>query len=373
MIATLTIKSNMKKILLAIFLLFFFSVVVNAQAKKVLLEEFTGAHCSQCPLGVYYTDSMLTLHPDLIAVALHSYPISDAMDFAEIDTLFDTYSQGAPLGAIDRICSGSSSNLTAVFVNQWNGNISQRLSMPADLTLSITPSWISATRNITAQVSINIVSNMSAGDYRLSLYVVEDSVTGTGSGYDQLNIYDTDASSPFYGMGNPIVGFIHRHVARALLPSSWGLQGLILSSPTIGQNFYHTFNYTLPVSYNENRVHLVAFVYKFTSNHTGDEVLNVTEEQLLQSPSSVLNSEFAGDELQVYPNPLSEQVVLEFAHDVTNAAFILYDVYGKAKKTIENISGSRMVIHRENMTSGIYFYKVVDEKKKNYNGKLVVN
>src|SRR5829696_7658597 len=169
----------MKKKLLLVFL--FCSSVLFGQTKKVLLEEYTGAHCSQCPVGTYYVDSMLALYPDLITVALHAYPISDAMDFAEIDTLFDTYSQGAPLGAIDRVCSGSSSTQTAAFVFTWNSNIQQRLSVPAALTVNIISSWNFSTRNITAQVNVNIVSNMPSGDYRLGLYIVEDSVTGTGS------------------------------------------------------------------------------------------------------------------------------------------------------------------------------------------------
>jgi hypothetical protein len=80
---------------------------------------------------------MLALYPNLIAVALHAYTSHDAMNFAEIDTLYNTYSQGAPLGAVDRICPGSSSVQTATFVYTWNGNIQQRLAAPAVLTLSI--------------------------------------------------------------------------------------------------------------------------------------------------------------------------------------------------------------------------------------------
>ncbi|SRR5258706_156999 len=360
----------MKKNLLSILLLFF-SIVLSAQTKKVLLEEFTGANCGNCPLGAYYVDSMLALYPNLVSVALHAYSVTDAMDFAEIDTLNNVYSQGAPLAAIDRVCGGSSSSQTAVFVNTWNANIQQRLSVPAALTISIVPSWNSSTRNITAQVDVNILSNIPSGDYRLGLYVVEDSVTGAGAGYDQENFYDTDPNSPFFGMGNPIVGFVHKHVARALLPSSWGLQGLIPSTPLTGQNFNHTFNYTLPALYNENRIHLVAFVYRFTSNHISDEVLNVSEEKLLQSPAAVLDEVSAVNEIEVYPNPFSQYVVLKFAHPIGDAAFILYDVHGKKLKPIENISGSSMVFHLENSERGIYFYKIIDREKRIYSGKLI--
>ncbi len=359
----------MKKNSLAL-ILFFSFVISHAQTKKVLLEEFTGANCGNCPLGSYYADSMLALYPNLISVSLHAYQVTDAMDFPEIDTLDNTYSQGAPLAAIDRICGGSSSTQTAVFVNTWNGNIQQRLSVPAALTVSIVPSWNSSTRNISAQVGIDILSNIPAGDYRLSLYIVEDSVTGTGAGYDQESFYDTDPNSPFFGMGNPIVGFVHKHVARALLPSSWGLQGLIPSAPITGQNFNHTFNYALPALYDENRVHLVAFVYRFTSNHTGDEVLNVSEEKLLQSPAGVLGN-IPGTEIEVYPNPFSQRVVLKFVQGIEDASFILYDLYGKKIKSLENISGGSIILHRGNLESGIYFYQVIDGKKKAYSGKLI--
>ena len=45
--------------------------LVQAQTKKVLLEEFTGARCGNCPMGSYYIDSMLAKYPDLITVSLH--------------------------------------------------------------------------------------------------------------------------------------------------------------------------------------------------------------------------------------------------------------------------------------------------------------
>ena len=361
----------MKKNLLFIFLLLF-SVALNAQTKKVLLEEYTGAHCSQCPLGTHYVDSMLSLHPNLITVALHAYNNPDAMFFAEIDTLYDTYSQGAPLGAVDRICTGSSSGYTAIFATQWNARIQQQLSVPAALTVSIVPSWNSSTRNITAQVGIDIYSNMPAGDYRLGMYVVEDSVTGTGFGYDQSNIYNQDPNSPYFGMGDPIIGFIHRHVARAVLPSSWGLQGLIPSSPVTGQNFNHTFNYTLPASYNENHVHLVAFVYKFTGTHTGDEVLNVSEEKLLQGPAGVLSNVQSVDEPVIYPNPASKNAVLQLAGQVQDASVTLYDMYGKKMHTTGSVSGTRVVFNCEDINCGLYLYKVIEQGKIIYSGKLMV-
>jgi hypothetical protein len=274
----------MRRILLSCFLLF--SLSDFAQTKKVLLEEFTGAHCGICPNGAYYTDSMLQMHPDLIAVAIHTYGSYDAMVFPAIDTLGITYAQGAPLGAIDRICGTPPSNNTGVYINQWDANITTREQMSPPVSVNLLPSWNSSSRLITTTVTVNILTNLPTGDYRISLYVVEDSVVGSGSGYDQANTFNMQVGSQWYGLGDPIVGYVHRHVARALLPGTWGRAGVIPSSPTASQSFSTTFTYTLPVGYNENRVHLVAFVNEVSANHTADEILNAEEASLL-GPSGI--------------------------------------------------------------------------------------
>jgi hypothetical protein len=77
--------------------------MANAQTKRVLLEEFTGTACGNCPMGVYYIDSLQVKYPGLIAVSLHSFAPYDAMNFPEIDSLFTSYAGGVPCGAIDRI------------------------------------------------------------------------------------------------------------------------------------------------------------------------------------------------------------------------------------------------------------------------------
>jgi hypothetical protein len=274
----------MRKVVLLSFLSC--SLFTFAQTKKVLLEEFTGAHCGICPNGAYYADSMLQMHPDLIAVAIHTYGSYDAMVFPAIDTLGITYAQGAPLGAIDRICPTAPSNNTGVYLSQWDANITTREQMSPQVSISLIPAWNSSTRLITTTVTVNILSNLPTGDYRISLYVVEDSVVGTGSGYDQSNTFDQQVGSQWYGLGDPIVGYVHRHVARALLPGAWGRSGVIHSSPTTGQTFNTTFTYTLPAGYNENRVHLVAFVNEVSASHTTDEVLNAEEATLL-GPSGI--------------------------------------------------------------------------------------
>ncbi len=329
-----------------------------SQTKKVLLEEFTGAHCGICPNGAYYTDSMLDMHPDLIAVAIHTYPGGDAMVFPAIDTIGTTFAQGAPLGAIDRICSTPPSTNTGVYINQWDNAITQRELVSPSLTVSVTPAWNSSTRNITANISVNILANLPAGDYRISLYVVEDSVTGTGSGFDQSNSFDQMPGSHWYGLGDPIVGYVHRHVARALLPGAWGRTGVLPSSPLNGQSFTTTFNYTLPAGCDENRVTLIAFVNEVSSAHDADQVLNAEQVDLIGP--TWMNEMFPASPLLVYPSSSEGLFNVEFAH--VDANYYVYDVMGRAVQSGKLRDGNVTVIDLTTETGGYYSIVIISEE-----------
>ncbi len=207
-----------------------------------------------------------------------------------------------------------------------------------------------------ADVSINILDNLPAGDYRISLYVTEDSVTGTGPGYDQSNLYHTVVGNPFYGMGNFIAGYVHKHVARALLPSSWGLAGVIPASPVSGQNFSHSFNHTLPPSYDEKKISLIAFVSRHTANHQGDEVLNAGHQKLLQTATNIavtLNNSGG----MAFPNPSAD--FLDFSAFCSSANRLKIQIFSGDGKCIseQNVPCASPRIFM-NLPPGLYLVRI---------------
>lgn len=341
-------------------LILFTATFANAQQRHVVLEEFTGANCGQCPMGSYTLDSMLTMYPDLIAVSLHSYGIYDAMHFADLDTIGNAFALGAPLGTVDRICSSPPSTNAGIYITQWDAAIQQRLSVPAQLTVDVIPSWNSSTRNISANITVNILSNLTAGDYRITLYIVEDSVVGSGAGYDQHSYYDQQPG-PFYGLGNPIIGFVHRHVARAILPSPWGQSGIITSTPTTGQVFTTTMNYTLPANYDENKVHLVALVNRVSSDHAGDEVMNAGEVALLATGSAIGEISTQAT-MNLFPNPAYDDVTITFGQQQRNCFVEILDVNGKIIRR-ENVADNSTSHHMNISTlpDGIYFLRATSD------------
>jgi hypothetical protein len=333
---------------------YFFS---SAQTKKVVFEEICGANCGNCPSGAWIVDSLAKKYSNLIGVSIHSYGVADAMYFSgcdSIDNLINTQG-GAPFGDLDRMkypVSNSPLFMLFGYLAKWDSVVQVRLASLSKLTVSILPTWTSATRNISAQINIHIISDLPSGDYRVSLYVVEDSVVGTGTGYDQENLYDTSPSgNPFFGMGNPIGGYAHRNVVRVALPSPLGQAGVLPANPMSGQDYSSTINYTLPASVNENKTSLVAFVYKYAPTGANNEMLNA-EKAALMSTSTGISSTDNGSISDVYPNPTTGKIYFAAKDE-----FTLYDIIGIEIQ--KNISSE---IDLSAYPSGIYFIRLQGNK-----------
>ena len=111
------------------------------------------------------------------------------------------------------------------------------------------------------------------GDYKLTVYLIDDGVTGTGYGYDQRNYYNTDSESPFYNLGDPIEGYEHNHTLRAVLSESLG-DAIMVSEIVSGGEHIETYTVDLS-SYNKNNLSIVAFVTYIGTSITEHEILNV--------------------------------------------------------------------------------------------------
>ncbi|HLP49519.1 MAG TPA: T9SS type A sorting domain-containing protein [Chitinophagales bacterium] len=80
-----------------------------------------------------------------------------------------------------------------------------------------------------------------------------------------------------------------------------------------------------------------------------------------------------GITVKAFPNPFSEGTSIVVEGITGRYDFELYDVTGKLNKRITSIETSQFFINRDNLSSGIYFFKVLSaDKKKSGYGKLVV-
>ena len=243
------------------------SKVPSTFTKKVLIEEFTGAWCGYCPDGAHIVESIINdNNGKVVGVSLHD---GDAMEVAHTNILENTYQNtGYPSGMVDRV---SVNGNTCINRGYWEYVASDQLTKTAVCGLAII-SEVNG-QNATVEVHAGFNSTLNGDDYRLTVYLIEDGVTGTGYGYDQRNYYNTDPESPFYNLGDPIEGYEHNHTLRAILSESLG-DAIMVSEMASGGEHIETYTVDLS-SYNKNNLSIVAFVTKIGSTIAEHEIMNV--------------------------------------------------------------------------------------------------
>lgn len=249
--------------------------------QRVLIEEFTGSWCQFCPMGGYDMVKAIEQYPDnVIGVAIHN---KDAMTISEESLLTPVYVGGFPNFTLNRTIGnvktgtvGSTGQPTQNIVASY---IPSMIQNPASVEVTFkSVNYNTVTKKVTVELQAEFFAAMS-GDIRFNLYFVEDSVTGTGTGYDQVNAYNTWDNNPFQGKGSPIKGFIHRHVLRKMLGGAWGTSGSLPASVKAGDIKTYTYSETI-TTWKPDRVSMVAVVQKYDQDDTKRNILNVAEERL---------------------------------------------------------------------------------------------
>lgn len=323
-------------------------------AKKVVLEEGTGAWCGFCPDGAVVVEDILSNHPeDVIAVAIHN---GDAMAFPDGNTVNSAYANGYPNGWVDRFLFPGASTV-GQSRSLWAQMVTDRLAMPVPISVEATTSY--AARVLTINLDAKFYAAMS-GDYRINAYILEDSLVGQGQGWDQSNYYNTDPNHPMGGLGNPIVGYVHDHVLREMLGGPWGTQGIIPATVTAGQNFTHTYTYNVPQSVNPNRLTVVVLVQKYATDMNDREILNA--EQYHLGFIDAVEEINADNALSVYPNPTTNTAYVTYS--LTNNANVNFDLYSITGELVSTMNYGVQAageytqnIDVANLSQGMYILK----------------
>ncbi len=90
-------------------------------------------------------------------------------------------------------------------------------------------------------------------------------------------------------------------------------------------------------------------------------------------PLPVVSVVKVGGSVMVYPNPTSNQITIEYAHDTDElATFVLYDITGKVilEQTLPTHS-KRYTIDLHEYAQGVYSYKITTRANAIFNGKLI--
>lgn len=322
-----------KNLLLSVLIVCGMQVAVGQTVQKVLIEEHTGAWCGYCPEGALFLNNILTNQPNAIAAAIHD---GDGMYNATGGVIAAFYSPAYPQATINR-------NSDPISRSAWAGAVNTALQQTPEVAVSIDSAGYNfSTRTLTVKVKATFLVN-AAGNLRFNVYLTEDDVTGTGSGYNQVNYYNSTVGHAFYGMGNPIIGYVHNHVFRDALGGAWGTASVIPTSVTAGEEFTHTYTKVIPASWDINNMHIIGMVNLHGT--TLRPTLN-SEEVPFSLATGLLPSYMNGDmNLDVYPNPVSARSTISFSLNET----------GHVKLEVYSLTGQKIRVLADDVTnSGLH-------------------
>ena len=340
--------------------------------KVVLIEEFTGAWCGWCPDGEVVVDDILATYPGkVISVSVH---IGDDMEFPDGDAISNDFNVTSyPSGMVDRRRFLGQSKEPRSRAGWKAGTISQMgTSTPANV--DIITSYDPTTRVLDISFTADFVG-AATGDIRFVPMIVEDSVIGTGSGYNQVNYLNTQSGHHFYGAGDPIIGYPHKRVLRALPSGTFGNAGIIPSQVAVGATYTENFQYTIPAGYDESQITVVGGLAYYSTTVGQREFMNATEAEMITVNTNEITQSVST--VNVFPNPTSSQFTIDFnVTEEMNAEIVLFDMFGHKVEVIENTNftqGEHNVSHSiSHLASGNYFVSIITDKGQTFSRRLVV-
>ena len=213
-------------------------------SRAVLIEDFTGQYCVNCPRATEEIERLIEEYGDttVIAVAIHSGPFSKSQGeytplyTAQGDEYFSHWGLSAqPVGLVDRLFSGMPFDYT-----DWAGGVNYEVAKKAPVSIMVDVAIQEDTENCFAEVQvIGLDSALVKG--KLQLWLVEDSI-------ESFQLMPNGTREEHYN---------HMHVFRATLNGAWGDD----ISVNHGQVAQRSYSLPMNAAWKPEHCSIVAFVY----------------------------------------------------------------------------------------------------------------
>lgn len=324
--------------------------IVPAPGKMVVGEEGTGTWCGWCPRGSIFMDLFEEDFSDFwIGIAVHNAdPMADVVYDAGMGTMISGY----PAAVVDR---GPSLNPAAMYNDFY-----ARLQVAPVAFISTTQTYNAASRELTVTVSADFQQDAN-NSFKLACVLTEDNVTGTGSGYNQVNYYAGGSNGPMGGyelLPNPVPAsqMVYDHVARAITPSFAGDATSFPAVVNSGETHAKTYTFTLPIAWDASNINIIGMMIDPTgkvdnaSKFKLSDLVSV-EELSMHQPSFTL-----------YPNPsaFSTTLALELIQPAVVEVAVI-DVSGKVIHTRNYgvLTGNQHIeMNTSSLHAGVYIVQV---------------
>ncbi|MBN2727608.1 MAG: Omp28-related outer membrane protein [Bacteroidales bacterium] len=230
--------------------------------RKILLEDFTGHQCPNCPAAAVVAHQLEALYPGQIQiVTIHAGFFSQMVspnyliDFTctegvALDTYFGVSTIGNPNGLVNRKeYSGS----RVIGPNDWPSKVAEFLAMEPDADINLGCSYNDGSGAIDLTVDVDFFSDFS-NDIMICAFLTEDSIIA----YQKNN-------DPAVGTTPEIANYTHMHVLRGSMNGTWG-DTLTTGGVSANDSYQKTINYSISTgTWDTEHMHIVVFIYDATT------------------------------------------------------------------------------------------------------------
>lgn len=253
---------------------FYTATAETPQPHRVLIEEFTGAACANCPDARTLLANIGDANPErLVVLAIHPYGIPQGAPVYELgrldfrtqkgtDLMNTVYPSiiGIPIAGIDRIPVNNNMALTR---NLWNSAISARLAVTPPVNVSITSTYKESERRATIKVRLAYTQKVDF-PHAMTLAILEDGMVDAQEYPTRIDTFYT-----------------FKHVLRDIITSING-QNIQPQVPAKDPGYVYeaTFNYIVNDAWKPENCQVAAYVHRTDGNNR--EILQAAEAKLKQ-------------------------------------------------------------------------------------------
>lgn len=244
--------------------------------QKVLLEDYTGHTCGNCPGAAVMARNQKALYGErLVVMAVHAGYFAK-YDKAPYTTNFTTpegeewaTSFGVisnPNGMINRKQKTGSTSAVQGVAN-WPAAIAAQMAESPKIGMTLTTKYTPENRKVDFKVRSKYLANLT-GKYNLGVFITEDSIVNY-----QKNYGAAGGGDPAYQVGD-VEKYVHPHALRKAITGTWGI--LNYENPTAGAIKNDYFSVELNPAWREKKCSVVAFIFDAVTK----EVVQVEEVHL---------------------------------------------------------------------------------------------
>lgn len=240
------------------------------KVRKIILEEFTGHTCNNCPEATFLANDLKQVFGEqLILLSIHAGDLAkpgNAPYEAEYRTstgtaLYNFFQfEFVPIGMVNRTPYGGG---IALYKDIWEPAIQELVDLPPEAYIEIENTYNENTRDLEIHVHAEFLADLSK-KCNLSVFIIESGIVSAQKN-DNPSIGDT----PNW------LDYEHMHMLRSSLNGTWGDE--LVDQPTAGIIITKDYAVTLNSAWEAANCAIIALILDAESN----EVLQAEEMHIL--------------------------------------------------------------------------------------------